>query len=141
MRLRRRCFSRVYLFQLRKVFARQGPRRAPSWNSRFHNKKCRRGMKIPKWLRPIWSRIEFSRKLIVVYGDTPPQDLTSRHLFLAREGGEDWAVAMLCPCGCGERLELLLIKEATPNWRLRQGSKGQPSLHPSVWRKTGCKSH
>ena len=93
------------------------------------------------WLQRLWKRLERPHKLIVIEDDTPPQILRSKHVYLAHEDGTDWAVAMLCPCGCGDRLELMLIPEAKPNWRLLVNNKGMPSLKPSVWREKGCKSH
>ncbi|UXJ55808.1 DUF6527 family protein [Pseudomonas citronellolis] len=64
-----------------------------------------------------------------------------RNIVLLRDGGEDWSVGFRCPCGCGKAIELLLIDEARPRWDCVVDSKGLPSLHPSVWLKTGCKSH
>lgn len=94
-----------------------------------------------KWLLKVWGCIEPKRKIIVFDADTPPERLKSKHLHLANEDGEDWAVALRCPCGCGDRLELMLIPEAKPRWRLETNAKGHPSLKPSVSRKTKCKSH
>ncbi|MFJ3051897.1 DUF6527 family protein [Pseudomonas nitroreducens] len=64
-----------------------------------------------------------------------------RSLVLLKDGGEDWSIGFRCPCGCGRPIELLLIDEARPRWDYKIDSKGLPSLHPSVWLKTGCKSH
>jgi hypothetical protein len=82
-----------------------------------------------------------TRKVTIVEADTPPEKIPKRNLVLAREGGEDWAVAFRCPCGCGKRLELLLVEEAKPRWSLTIDSRGRPTLHPSVWLKSGCHSH
>ncbi|WP_369802180.1 DUF6527 family protein [Hyphomonas sp. CY54-11-8] len=62
-------------------------------------------------------------------------------MVVAREGDELWAAAFMCPCKCGERIELALIPEASPSWRLTSAAPKAPTLHPSVWRKVGCKSH
>lgn len=92
----------------------------------------------------LWRRI-FPRQpdleLSFVEGDTPPENLSPGHFVVAREGDELWAAALLCPCGCGERIELALIEEATTKWRLVSEERLSPTLHPSVWRKTGCRSH
>ena len=77
----------------------------------------------------------------MIEGDSLPKRLPRRDLVLAREDGEDWCVGMRCPCGCGDQIELLLIKEAKPRWDIALTASGQPSLSPSVWRRTGCKSH
>ncbi|WP_425525696.1 DUF6527 family protein [Xanthomonas campestris] len=47
---------------------------------------------------------------------------------------------MMCPCGCGEVIELSLSPESRNFWKLAVEA-GRPTLHPSVWRKTGCGSH
>ncbi len=81
------------------------------------------------------------RLLHVIEGDTPPSAVEGQDLILARENGEDWAVAFLCPCGCDDRLELALIPEIRPSWKLSVNANGQPTLYPSVWRKDACRSH
>lgn len=51
------------------------------------------------------------------------------------------SVGMRCPCGCGDRIELIILKEARPRWDVSVNKAGEPSLRPSVWRKSGCRSH
>jgi len=68
-------------------------------------------MRIGFWLRSLWQRHGPKRRLIVVEGDTPPAPIPSRHVYLCRDDGDDWSVAMRCPCGCGDDLELMLLKE------------------------------
>jgi len=98
-------------------------------------------MKRPQWLRRVWSKLESPRELIIIEGDSLPSTLPSRNLVLAREDREDWTVGFYCPCGCGRRIELLLVKEARPRWKLTQDKKGRPTLSPSVWLRGGCRSH
>lgn len=62
-------------------------------------------------------------------------------LYVAGEGEHVWAAALICPCGCGEQIQLNLLKAASPRWTLHQDTAGQPSLKPSVWRRKGCRSH
>tara|TARA_R110002051_G_scaffold73558_1_gene133589 strand:- start:5330 stop:5665 length:336 start_codon:yes stop_codon:yes gene_type:complete len=95
----------------------------------------------PKWVLRLWSKIAPRRMLIVVESDTPPDLLPTRNLYLAREDEEDWAIALNCPCGCGDRLELLLVPEAKPRWTVISPDGAPPSLHPSVWRQSGCGAH
>jgi hypothetical protein len=96
---------------------------------------------LPKWLRRAWDKFGPRRGLQVVEGDSLPTRLPRRGLVLAREGDEDWCVGMRCPCGCGETIELLLIREAKPRWDLLVDPSGRPSLKPSVWLQHGCRSH
>lgn len=63
------------------------------------------------------------------------------NLVVARDGDEDWVVGFWCPCGCGQRLEMMLLKEVKTRWDLTIDHRGQVSLHPSVWVRTGCRSH
>jgi|SRR5690554_1981935 len=98
-------------------------------------------MKWPRWFLKLQEYVLPPRRIIIVEADTPPLKLPRRNLVLAREDNEDWAVAFRCPCGCGKRLELLLIEEAKPNWSISLDEENKPTLHPSIWLKRGCKSH
>lgn len=98
-------------------------------------------MTISTWFGRLWDRWGPARRLVVVEGDALPTPLPRRNLVLARDDGDDWSVGMQCPCGCGDTIELMLLQEARPRWDVVTDSSGRPSLHPSVWRKTGCMSH
>lgn len=98
-------------------------------------------MKITRWFRKLWGKYGPARRLVIIEGDELPQDLPARNLVLTRDDGDDWSVGMRCPCGCGERIELMILKEARPRWDVSVNKVGEPSLHPSVWRKSGCRSH
>lgn len=91
-------------------------------------------LKFLEWLLP-------ARTLAVVPGDELPERLPRRGLVLLRDSGEDWCVGMLCPCGCDQKVELPLIPEAKPRWKLRVEPDGSPTLTPSVWLRDGCRSH
>ena len=75
-----------------------------------------------------------------VHGDEPPRKIARRRLVRMIDEGEPWAVVMMCPCGCGEVLELSLSPASKTFWKLAVEAD-HPTLHPSVWRKTGCRSH
>jgi hypothetical protein len=90
------------------------------------------------WLLAAISR---DRKLIVIEGDSLPERLPSRNLILARENGEDWCVGLRCPCGCGKRLEMMVLETVRPRWDVVVDKRGRPTLHPSVWVRDGCRSH
>lgn len=98
-------------------------------------------MKIMKWFRRLWGKYGPPRRLVIVEGDSLPDVLPDRDLVLVRDDGDDWSVAMRCPCGCGERIELMILHNARPRWDVKSNQAGQPSVHPSVWRNSGCKSH
>ena len=98
-------------------------------------------MRWAHWFLKLKEKLLPARRVVIVEADTPPTNLPWRNLILAREDDEDWAVAFYCPCGCGKRVELLLIREAKPSWSIQIDEAGKPSLHPSVWLTVGCKSH
>ena len=98
-------------------------------------------MSIAVWWRKIREKFGPRRRLLVVEGDNLSDRLPKRDLVLARDGEEDWCVGINCPCGCGQKIELLVIPEAKPRWDLKTDSKGRPSLRPSVWLQQGCRSH
>lgn len=95
----------------------------------------------PLWWRGFIAAISPRRQLKVIEGDTLPNELPRRDLLLAREGSDHWAVGMRCPCGCGQRIELMLLREVKPRWDIIIDTRGRPSLTPSVWLRTGCRSH
>lgn len=98
-------------------------------------------MNLRRWWRNTKERWLPRRRLRMVNGDTLPPELPRRDLVVAREDGEAWSVGMRCPCGCGETIELMLLAEAKPRWSLAVDGRERPSLSPSVWRRTGCRSH
>lgn len=70
-----------------------------------------------------------------------PDSPDSRLVYVLGEGAHLWAVAMVCPCGCGETLHMSLHEDARPRWHLTCHLDGTASLRPSVWRRVGCHSH
>jgi Family of unknown function (DUF6527) len=72
----------------------------------------------PLWWRRMTAALTPRRSLHVVEGDMVPEKLPPWKLVLARDGDEDWAVGLRCPCGCGQRLEMMLLKEVKPCWDL-----------------------
>lgn len=73
--------------------------------------------------------------------DEFPELLEPGTLYVAGEEPHIWVAAMLCPCGCGDVIELNLLKEASPCWTVRQRRDGSVTLMPSIWRTKGCRSH
>lgn len=98
-------------------------------------------MNLRHWWRGARERILPWRRLRIAPGDALPAEMPRRDLVLVRDDGEDWSVGMRCPCGCSEVIELALMSDVRPHWRLEVDRSGRPSLSPSVWRRTGCRSH
>jgi hypothetical protein len=70
-----------------------------------------------------------------------PDVLNPATLYVAGEEPHVWAAALLCPCGCGDVIELNLMEQASPCWSVRKHRNGSVTLMPSVWRTKGCRSH
>ncbi|WP_421738011.1 DUF6527 family protein [Caulobacter sp.] len=91
------------------------------------------------WLQGLFGprplRVQF------IEGDELPATLPAGRLVVAREDATLWSAGMVCPCGCGRRLEVMLLEGVKPRWDLRLNPRGLPTLHPSVWVKDGCQSH
>jgi|TARA_R100000501_G_C2585647_1_gene87349 hypothetical protein len=100
-------------------------------------------MKMPDlWLR-FWSKLAQDRSISVLETDElEASDVRSgRRIYVAYENGQSWEIAMKCPCGCNDVIELQTTPEAKPNWTLSIDKQGNVTLHPSVFRQTGCKAH
>lgn len=70
-----------------------------------------------------------------------PDVLSPGAVYLAGEGANLWAAAMLCPCGCNEAIQLNLLPQVRPRWAVEEHVDGTLTLTPSVWRQKGCRSH
>lgn len=70
-----------------------------------------------------------------------PEEPGPRTIYLAGAGGDPWAAALACPCGCGAVIRLNLLKDARPCWSVVEYRDGIISIEPSVWRRKGCRSH
>lgn len=84
------------------------------------------------WREPIYHAVSVT--------DLP--DALDRHLlYIVEENGHRHGAAMICPCGCKAVLEMNLVPDVRPIWRAAVHEDGTVSLHPSVWRQVGCRSH
>jgi hypothetical protein len=95
----------------------------------------------PLWWRVFVARFALRRSLKILEGDTLPARLPRRNLVLMRDDDDDWSVGLQCPCGCGARLEMMVLKGVRPRWDVTTDNRGRPTLYPSVWLRTGCRSH
>ena len=69
--------------------------------------------------------------------DKPARDI----VYIVGADGYDWSAAMQCPGGCGKTLEMNLLPDVKPVWKLTEHANRTVSLRPSVWLKTGCGCH
>lgn len=68
-----------------------------------------------------------------------PSELGWQVYVVSRNGVPRWVV-LKCPCGCGERLNVNLMRSANPHWDLSM-RRGRVSLSPSLWSQAKCESH
>lgn len=96
--------------------------------------------KLRKWLRKRSPAKTYSAVVTVESMTEVPDDLEN-DIFVVRRGGVlRWAMLM-CPCGCGDRLTVNLMRTVRPYWQLSL-KNATASLSPSLWvsdRK--CGSH
>ena len=91
------------------------------------------------WLRPPKPKAQ-ARFTSVAVEDIPSR-LEQDRVYLAGGSNNYWMAAMLCPCGCGDTLHLNLLNSHRPHWKVNVHTDNSVSFHPSLWRKTRCKSH
>jgi hypothetical protein len=92
---------------------------------------------VKDWLR---ANIRPKFKTVIVEEDIPDKP-KYKVLYIVTEDGVPWSAAMVCPCGCGETLHMNLLPDERPVWSLVHHGNNLSSLHPSIWRQVGCKSH
>jgi hypothetical protein len=73
--------------------------------------------------------------------DHIPLNLLPDLIYVIGDDECNWLAAIRCPCGCDELIQLSLVRDARPSWRVAVERGGAATLLPSVWRTTGCKSH
>lgn len=69
-----------------------------------------------------------------------PDSPAARVVYLVGQPDEYWLALVRCPCGCGEPISLPMTTGTDPCWHFNANMR-RPSLTPSIWRTTGCKSH
>ncbi len=70
-----------------------------------------------------------------------PDKPFSNTLYLVGEQSSYWLGAMVCPCGCGDLIQLAMDPTGRPRWSVHLNKNGLATLHPSVHRKVRCRSH
>jgi hypothetical protein len=88
-----------------------------------------------------WFGFGITRYRIQAVEDLPEQ-LQPHVLYVVTQGSVRVYAAMTCPRqSCRDTVNMNLIPDDYPVWRLNVEQGGLASLHPSVWRKTGCGCH
>lgn len=92
-----------------------------------------------KYLSRLWANLR--GRWLHIRVDELPAKLKRRRVYFLEEDGLVWRVAFLCPCGCGEAIELNTVRKVRPNWQADVNPDESVTLHPSVNRIVGCRSH
>lgn len=73
---------------------------------------------------------------------TPSNDqIEGKEFVVVAVGNKKYWALFQCPCGCGHIISLSLQKIHWPSWTFKASRNKRPTLSPSVWQNTGCKSH
>lgn len=71
-----------------------------------------------------------------------PEKILPYKVYVIGEEGYEWTAIFVCPCGCCELVRLNLLRgDDRPTWRVSDDRQRIVTIHPSVWRNIGCKSH
>jgi hypothetical protein len=62
-------------------------------------------------------------------------------VYLLGDIEKEWLAGFVCPCGCGEFIELVLLKDQRPNWHVEKTPDKKVTIRPSIYKKSGCCSH
>ncbi len=66
--------------------------------------------------------------------------LNPERLVIVGLPGNEWLAVLMCPCGCGVKIQLNLLPKERPRWsHLTVGNL--TTMSPSVQQLIGCKSH
>lgn len=92
------------------------------------------------WLR-FYRRSKYSNVRSIASMSDVPKRLGSSIYLVGSNGSPKWAV-MACPCRCGARIDVNLMRIRQPYWELMRLSSTTVTLRPSLWRSKGtCGSH
>jgi len=103
------------------------------------------------WFQNVWTwisslfgghhvRSELGPKFEVRNLTEDPDELEPMVLYLIGEHGHLWHASLSCPCGCGAAIQLNLLTDDVPNWKVQIAKEGV-TVDPSIWRTSGCRSH
>jgi hypothetical protein len=100
-------------------------------------------MNLFRKLRLFWRNLRRRRRIARVVRVESMADVPRKlkgELYIVVGSRPKWAI-LACPCRCGERIDVNLMENRQPSWRLSADGK-EVSLHPSLWMpKEKCGSH
>jgi hypothetical protein len=88
-----------------------------------------------------WFRTQYThQRFTSVRVEDLPDSLQAGVIYLVGDSPEPWSASLICPCGCGATISLSLVPDDEPSWQVKS-SGAAITLHPSIWRTKGCRSH
>lgn len=95
--------------------------------------------RITRFFRAFWRCHELSGVVYVSSMSEVPSKLDGQ-VYVVGQPAPKWAI-LECPCRCGERIDVNLMQNRRPYWRLDISGSGA-SLYPSLWMPADkCGSH
>lgn len=73
--------------------------------------------------------------------DDVPDIIEKGIVYIIGDEGFEWLLAFKCPCGCNEVIQLNMLKEAKPCWRVKCFENKSVTIIPSINRIRNCRSH
>lgn len=70
-----------------------------------------------------------------------PENFEAKIIYLLGKPSQPLLAGLICPCGCGEVIELVLYPAKSPSWKLENVKKNRVTIYPSIRKVSGCKSH
>lgn len=94
--------------------------------------------KIVNWFERL---VGYQSRFNAVICNDLPDVCEANNLYLVGERNTYWMAALVCPCGCGDLIQLALDSTGRPRWKCVIEDKNKITLTPSVHRKVRCRSH
>lgn len=102
------------------------------------------------WCKGVWHALTRTGRprrrtssFVVAISDAAPsmEEVQRAVVHVVHANGKNRWAMLRCPCGCDEVVTLSLQNVHRPHWKLAQTASCKPTLHPSIWRQEGCRSH
>lgn len=94
--------------------------------------------RIARWVERL---VGYQPKFSAIICDELPDVCEVNKLYIVGERDTYWMAALICPCGCGDLIQLALDPAGRPRWQVSFNEKKQVTLKPSVHRNVRCGSH
>lgn len=75
------------------------------------------------------------------YHEDVPDNVIKNIIYVIGKQNQPWCVILKCPCKCGENIQLNLLDEGYPKWRITRDKRNRITIFPSIRRTWLCKSH